>query len=268
MLKFISFGSGSSGNCYYLYTESAGLLIDTGVGTRMLKKQFHDYGLQFVDGFQAILVTHDHADHIKSVGSLCKKFDIPVYASQLVHEGMDRNYCMRCKIAHKNRKVVEYGVQFSIGDFSITPFRVPHDSTDNVGYMIEHGGIVFSLLTDVGRITDDMKSVMQKSDYLVIEANYDPQMLAAGPYPQYLKSRISCGTGHLSNAQCAEALIENMSSKLRHIWLCHLSEENNTPELAWKAVSGALEGAGLVTDSTPKVDVLRRKLPTGIFELD
>ena len=178
MLRFISFGSGSCGNCYYLDDGTNGLLIDIGVGIRALKKQFGDYGLRFVNGFDAILVTHDHADHIKSVGSLCKKFDVPVYASRLVHEGMDKNYCMKCKIAQSHRKKIEYGEEFSIGNFNIRPFQVPHDSSDNVGYMIENGGIVFSLLTDVGRITDDMKSVIQQSDYLVIEANYDAQMLA------------------------------------------------------------------------------------------
>lgn len=267
MLKFISFGSGSSGNCYYLYTEKEGLLIDTGVGTRMLKKNFHDYGLQFVGGFNAILVTHDHADHIKSVGSLCKKLDIPVYATQLVHSGMDKNYCMRCKISQKHRIIINYGEKFNIGNFHVTPFHVPHDSTDNVGYTIEHEGLVFSLLTDVGHITSDMKFIIKNSDYLVIEANYDPQMLASGPYPQYLKTRISCGNGHLSNMQCAQAIVENYSERLKHVWLCHLSEENNHPELARKTVAEILKNAGINVGKDLCVDVLRRKLPTGIFDL-
>ncbi|WP_308242512.1 MBL fold metallo-hydrolase [uncultured Prevotella sp.] len=267
MLRFISFGSGSCGNCYYLDDGTNGLLIDIGVGIRALKKQFGDYGLRFVNGFDAILVTHDHADHIKSVGSLCKKFDVPVYASRLVHEGMDKNYCMKCKIAQSHRKKIEYGEEFSIGNFNIRPFQVPHDSSDNVGYMIENGGIVFSLLTDVGRITDDMKSVIQQSDYLVIEANYDAQMLAVGPYPEYLKRRIQCGTGHLSNDQCAQALVENYSSRLKHVWLCHLSEENNKPELAWNTVVRALENVGIDTEKDVKIEVLRRKMPTGIFQL-
>lgn len=268
MLKFISFGSGSSGNCYYLYTDTEGLLIDTGVGTRMLKKQFHDYGLHFVGGFNAILVTHDHADHIKSVGSLCKKFDIPVYATQLVHSGMDKNHCMRCKISQKHRISINYGEEFDIGNFHITPFHVPHDSTDNVGYLIEHKGVVFSLLTDVGHITSDMKEVIKKSNYLVIEANYDPKMLEIGPYPQYLKMRISCGSGHLSNIQCAQAIVENYSEKLQHVWLCHLSEENNHPELARKTVVQILEDAGISVGKDIEVDVLKRKLPTGIFDLE
>lgn len=267
MLNFISFGSGSSGNCYYLYTQNSGLLIDVGVGTRSLKKAFHDYGLRFVDGFDGILVTHDHADHIKSVGSLSKKFNLPVYATETVHAGMDRNYCMRCKLAHSNRMKVVKGQSFNVGDFSITPFNVPHDSSDNVGYLIEADGVVFCLLTDVGTITDEMKSIISRANYLVIEANYDPQMLETGPYPRYLKDRIKNGHGHLSNTQCAQALAENFTHTLKHVWLCHLSPENNKPELALNTISQTLEMTGIRVGEDVKVEVLRRTLPTGIFSL-
>ena len=265
MLNFISFGSGSSGNCYYLYTQNSGLLIDVGVGTRSLKKAFHDYGLRFVDGFDGILVTHDHADHIKSVGSLSKKFNLPVYATETVHAGMDRNYCMRCKLAHSNRMKVVKGQSFNVGDFSITPFNVPHDSSDNVGYLIEADGVVFCLLTDVGTITDEMKSIISRANYLVIEANYDPQMLETGPYPRYLKDRIKHGHGHLSNTQCAQALAENFTHTLKHVWLCHLSQENNKPELALNTISQTLEMTGIRVGEDVKVEVLRRTLPTGKF---
>ena len=267
MLNFISFGSGSSGNCYYLYTQNSGLLIDVGVGTRSLKKAFHDYGLRFVDGFDGILVTHDHADHIKSVGSLSKKFNLPVYATETVHAGMDRNYCMRCKLAHSNRMKVVKGQSFNVGDFSITPFNVPHDSSDNVGYLIEADGVVFCLLTDVGTITDEMKSIISRANYLVIEANYDPQMLETGPYPRYLKDRIKNGHGHLSNTQCAQALAENFTHTLKHVWLCHLSQENNKPELALNTISQTLEMTGIRVGEDVKVEVLRSTLPTGIFSL-
>lgn len=267
MLNFISFGSGSSGNCYYLYTQNSGLLIDVGVGTRSLKKAFHDYGLRFVDGFDGILVTHDHADHIKSVGSLSKKFNLPVYATETVHAGMDRNYCMRCKLAHSNRMKVVKGQSFNVGDFSITPFNVPHDSSDNVGYLIEADGVVFCLLTDVGTITDEMKSIISRANYLVIEANYDPQMLETGPYPRYLKDRIKNGHGHLSNTQCAQALSENFTHTIKHVWLCHLSQENNKPELALNTISQTLEMTGIRVGEDVKVEVLRRTLPTGIFSL-
>lgn len=268
MLNFISFGSGSCGNCYYLFTENEGLLIDIGVGSRILKKHFHDYGLRFQGGFDAILVTHDHADHIKSVGSVSKKLNIPVYATKLVHNGMDKNYCMRCKIAGDRRRYVECGYSFPIGNFKITPFGVPHDSTDNAGYMIEYGETVFSILTDVGHITPEMNDIIRMSNYLVIEANYDTQMLETGSYPHYLKERIKNGHGHLSNQQCALAIKENYTEKLRHIWLCHLSEENNRPDIADKCVTETLKKEGIDIGRNVVVDILNRKQPTGIFSLE
>ena len=267
MFKFISFGSGSSGNCYYLYTEEGGLLIDVGIGVRALKKSFGDYGLKFLGGFGAILVTHDHADHIKSVGSLSKKFDIPVYATELVHTGMDKNYCMRCKLSHEHRRYVEKGSEFHVGAFRVTAFGVPHDSSDNVGYSIEYEGYVFCILTDAGRITDDMREAISKANFLVIEANYDSQMLEVGPYPRYLKDRIRNGRGHLCNTECAAALAENISSGMKHIWLCHLSEENNRPEIAESTVRMVLAEANADFADNLKIDVLRRTKPTGIFEL-
>lgn len=267
MLNFISFGSGSSGNCYYVYTENGGIIIDVGVGTRKLKKSFQDYGIKFMEAFGAIFVTHDHADHIKSVGSLCKKFGIPVFASKLVHSGMDKNVCMRCKIAKDKRMYVEQGKATIFGDFKVSPVAVPHDSTENMGYTLEHDGIVLSILTDAGRITDEMKDVIRRSNYLVIEANYDPQMLESGPYPYYLKERIRNGNGHLSNIQCGKAIAENYTPKLRHVWLCHLSEENNKPDIAKSCVVDILKESGINVGKDICVDVLNRKTPTGIFEL-
>ena len=136
MLRFISFGSGSSGNCYYLFTETDSLLIDVGVGIRTLKKHFHNYGLRFED-VHNILITHDHADHVKSVGSLSNDYHLPVYTTRKVHSGIENNYCVRKKINGANVHVVEKGVPFVLGEFRITPFGVPHDSTDNVGYQVE-----------------------------------------------------------------------------------------------------------------------------------
>ena len=268
MFNFISFGSGSSGNCYYLYSENSGLLIDLGVGARTLKKQFADFGLDITNCLDAILVTHDHADHIKSVGSLCKRLSLPVYATSLVHQGMDRNYCMRSKLPQAFRRYVNKGESFEVADFRIIAFGVPHDSSDNVGYVIEHGGVVFTLLTDVGHITEEMKAIVRSTDYLVVEANYDPQMLATGPYPQYLKERITCGTGHTSNVACGALLAENYTKRLKHVWLCHLSQENNHPELARKTVEEALTNVGVRVGEDLQLDVLRRKLPTGAFRLD
>lgn len=266
MLNFISFGSGSSGNCYYLYTDSESILIDAGIGIRTLKKYFRDYGLSLSD-IQNVLVTHDHADHIKSVGSLSKEFGLPIYTTHRVHVGIEKNYCVRCKVSPERLKLVEYGVKLQLGNFAITPFKVPHDSMDNVGYKIEYQNIVFSLMTDIGSVTDEMKEIIAASQYIVIEANHDEEMLSNGPYPQYLKTRILGDTGHLSNYHCAVALAEHATEKLKHVWLCHLSEENNHPELAKKTVEQVLKSYGIVIGKDFELEVLKRKSPSGIFTI-
>ena len=266
MLRFISFGSGSSGNSYYLYTETDSILIDVGVGIRALKKHFHNYGLRFED-VHHIFITHDHADHVKSVGSLSTDYHLPVYATRKIHVGIERNYCVRKKIAPNHVHVIEKGVPLNVGEFKVTPFGVPHDSTDNVGYFVECEGVTFCLITDVGHITEEMHDFIGRSNYLVIEANHSEEMLLQGHYPQYLKDRILGPNGHLSNVACGQALADYASPGLRHVWLCHLSEENNHPELARKTVEQILRSKGIVVGKDFELEVLRRKTPSEIYKL-
>ena len=267
MLKFISFGSGSSGNCYLLETPTDALLIDIGVGIRGLKKDFREYGIS-LSQVRHVLITHDHADHIKSVGSFSHDYNIPVYATRKVHVGINRNYCVTQKIAPEMAKVLEKDQPVQIGEFLVTPFAVPHDSSDNVGYFIEAGGTNFCIITDAGEVTDQMKGYIQQARHLVIEANHDEEMVMSGPYPKFLKERILSGTGHLSNRACAQALADNMSDFLQHIWLCHLSEENNHPELARKTVETLLRSYGVIPGADVQLEVLKRNSPTGPYELE
>ena len=267
MMKFISFGSGSSGNCYLLTTPNDALLIDLGVGLRGLKKDFRNYGLS-LSMVHHVLITHDHADHIKSVGSFSHDYNIPVYATREVHVGINRNYCITQKISSELVRVIENSKTYQIGDFSVSPFGVPHDSSDNVGYFIEAEGTNFCVMTDVGTVTDEMKEYIRRARHLVIEANHDEEMVASGPYPQFLKTRILSQTGHLSNRNCALALIENMSEDLHNVWLCHLSEENNHPELARKTVESLLRDYGIIAGVDIQLEVLKRNSPTGVFELE
>ena len=266
MLKFISFGSGSSGNCYFLFTENGGLMIDIGVGVRNLKKQFRDYGLS-LSSVHHLLITHDHADHIKSVGSFSHEYQLPVYATEVVHLGIDRNYCVTKKINPQLKRFLTPGEPLQLDDFRVTPFAVPHDASQNVGYFIEAGGVNFCMMTDAGSVTPEMSSFISRADYLVIEANHDIEMLRQGPYPQYLKERIESCNGHLSNADCAKAIAENMTERLKQVWLCHLSEENNHPELARKTVETILRQYGIIAGKDIQLEVLRRTKPMGVFEL-
>ena len=266
MFQFICLGSGSSGNCYCLFTEDDGVMIDAGLGIRALKKSFKEYGLS-MSKIHSILITHDHADHVKSAGKLSADYRLPVYATDQVHAGIEQNFCVRQKIALDRRYQIKKGTSMRIGDFRITSFSVPHDSHDNVGYKIEYDGISFGIMTDIGFVTDEMKTVIGEVDYLVIEANYDEEMLLSGPYPQHLKARITGPNGHLGNTDCAVALAENSTDRLKHVWLCHLSEENNHPELARKTIEQTLRSYGVIAGKDFLLDVLKRKKPSLLYEL-
>lgn len=250
-----------------LYTETEGLLIDAGINPRNLKRRAKQYGINLAL-VNHILITHDHADHIKAVGALSAELGVDVYATAKVHKGIQANYCTSKKIPTERQKQTEKNRPFALGSFSITPFAVPHDSLDNVGYIIEHGDTTFCLITDAGEVTDEMKPYITRADYLVIEANHDVEMIKNGHYPRHLQERILSKRGHLSNTSCATAIVDNMSERLKHVWLCHLSEENNHPELARKTVESTLRSHGVVVGKDIELDVLKRTFPTGPFKLE
>ncbi len=247
MLKFLSLSSGSCGNCYFLSDGRSGLLIDAGVSVRRLKKTLMEHGLD-VDSFQAVLVTHDHLDHIRHLGSYCKHLKKPVYATCTLHEALAHHTFTRDHIADF-RQVLPEGNPSRIclrADASeaelplVSHFVVPHDATQTVGYFIEWNGVRFFLMTDAGRVTDEAVEYARLADAVVFESNYDPEMLIAGPYTHDLKMRICHGNGHLSNDECASAIRRFWHPGLKDMFLCHLSENNNTPSLAFESAADAL----------------------------
>lgn len=262
--RFFSLGSGSSGNCYYLGTRNYGILIDAGIGIRTIKKTLREYGVA-MEKIVALLITHDHADHVKTSGILGDKLSIPVYATQSVHEGIKRNKYINASFLTTER-IIQKEVPFEIRDFKITAFEVPHDSIDNVGYKIEFVDNNFVLITDVGHITDTIRKYATNATHLVVEANYDASMLQTGSYPHYLKKRISCGTGHLSNHYSAEFVASIYHENLKNIWLCHLSQDNNHPEIAFKAIEAALYEVGVVVGKHVHLDTLSRYKPSGLLD--
>ena len=261
-MKFISFGSGSSGNCYYLLEDGFGLIIDAGIGIRSFKKYFREYGFT-CPTLKAILVTHDHTDHVKAVGALSCEYHLDVFATEDVHQGILTNYHTHKKVRPEFCRTYLPGDDWSIGPFHITTFTVPHDASHNCGYFIETATTNFCFITDAGSFTPEMIKFIRRSRNLVIEANYDAAMLEEGPYPRHLKERIKAPTGHACNADTARILQENVAATTENIWLCHLSEENNHPELARKTIVQALDLAG----SKAQLHVLRRRIPSGPFDL-
>ncbi len=267
MLKFLSFGSGSSGNCYFLGNEEGSILIDAGIGIRKLKRYMKEYGLSF-SSVRGILVTHDHADHVNAVGNISHDFGLPVYATELAYKGMRNNHHSRKKIDDGNVKLIEKGSEFTLSGFKITAFPIPHDSMDNVGYHIKYHETAFTIMTDVGRPTDTIREYIGKTNYLVLEANFDEEMLRNGKYPKMLQDRITNGTGHLSNHQAARTLAECFHPGLKSVWLCHLSEENNHPELARKTFEIELKSHGIITGKDFTLEILRRLIPTGPYIIE
>lgn len=264
---FLSLASGSSGNCYYLGTRTKGVLIDAGIGSRTIKKVLKEYGISY-QNIMAVLITHDHADHIRTVGTLGGKLNIPVYATRVTHDAIERSRFVPDKIGGSVR-VIEKEKPFSIHGMEITAFEVPHDSFDNVGYHICFDGVNrITLATDVGHLTDRIEFYAKQANLLVIEANYDEEMLRFGTYPEYLKNRITSGTGHLSNRLAAEFLVKVYSEKLNDIWLCHLSNDNNHPELAYKTIDQKLYEAGIRVGTDVFLQALNRGKPSKAKEFE
>ena len=248
MTRFVSLSSGSNGNCYYIGNEAFGILIDAGIGTRTIKKRLAERGLS-VDSVRCVLVSHDHFDHIRSLGTFAERFQRPVYATAPCIAAFRRHYCTkgyldagRCRPLVPGEWLRLDGESAAGGEgVWVLPFSVPHDATDTVGFHIRFFGETFTFLTDVGDVTDDAVSYAAMAQHLIVEANYDPEMLRKGPYPPDLQARIRNGHGHLSNGQTADLVRRALTGDLlQDIFLCHLSENNNTPELALAAVSAVL----------------------------
>ncbi len=266
MVKFVSLGSGSSGNCYYLSYGNTQILIDAGISVRALKRHLKDKGIR-LDSIDAVFITHDHADHIKAVGTLATDYNLGIYATELVHLGIQHNYSVTTKVPASHVHIIQKRQSVCIGGLSVTAFEVPHDSSDCVGYRIETPELVFVIVTDVGHATTEIMSQISEADYIVLEANHDEDMLMMGPYPAHLKGRIRSDRGHLSNRDGARLIAEHASPRLKKVWLCHLSEENNHPELARKTYDMVLRDYGLIANVDFRIDVLRRKQPGEIEEL-
>ena len=261
MMRFLSFGSGSSGNSYLLECSTDSILIDAGVGYRKMKKYMKAYGVN-CSRIKAIILTHDHTDHISAVSSMAIYLRVPVYATDIVHQRVKSNFRIHVKIPREQVYTLQKRVPFQIGGFTIEAFDVLHDSADCSGYTIEADGKRFVLVTDCGRITDEITARATQADYLVLESNYDNDLLENGPYPYHLRQRIAGAMGHLSNTEAAKFLATHDFPSLKELFLCHLSENNNTHELVHDAVKEA------ISERNIPFHILERRGVTGYFDLD
>ncbi|MDY6148405.1 MAG: MBL fold metallo-hydrolase [Porphyromonas sp.] len=265
----MSLASGSTGNCYFLGTEREGFLIDAGIPLRTIRHTLKAQGIDLNNAVRGVVVTHDHADHIRMVGALANECNIPIYATRQVHEAMNHSRFVDRIVGVNNRRFIDVGKTFGLMDFFLTPFLVPHDSSLNVGYYITtaEDEFSFTLVTDVGHITEEITHYARKSQHLVLEANYDKEMLLSGPYPQFLKERVSGPLGHLSNQESVEFLCSVYHRKMKNVWLCHLSKDNNHPELCRKTFDIRLFNEGIRVGKDLFLDVLRRNTPSEMYLL-
>lgn len=264
-LLFRCLASGSSGNCYYLGSHQQGILIDAGISARTIRTCLREMGLDF-NRLAGVLVTHDHADHIRAVGTLGERFHIPIYATQEVHNGIDRNYGVKEKL-HGCRRYFQKGEPFELAGMTVNSFTISHDSTDCVGFVIDACSQRFMMATDVGKVDEPFKHFLATANHVVIEANHDEQLLLNGPYPSFLKSRILSDQGHMSNHTCGATLAAAYHTALRNVFLCHLSHENNDPQVAFSTVSEHLQSVGVVPGVDLRLVVLDRLTPSKVYNL-
>lgn len=243
-LDYICFGSGSSGNCCYVGSSRGGILVDAGVRLERIEEVLRQHGMS-MDDVKGILLTHDHSDHIMHVYRIIRSHaHIRLYCTNRVLQGILRKHNIARRIKDFHIPIFKE-IPFRILDFDITAFDVPHDGSDNMGFCIDYADKRFVLATDLGAVSDRARFYMQSANYLVIEANYDLQMLLNGRYPEYLKARIQTSQGHMDNTHTARFLHDIYTPALQYVFLCHLSLDNNTPEKALDAVRTALERRGL-----------------------
>ncbi len=253
--------SGSSGNASYLEAGGVRLLVDAGVTAKRLREMMALIDIS-PEGLDAILITHEHSDHVSGIGVLSRKYDIPIYAAAECWENMPKSVG---EIATKNIRVFEPDRDFYLKQLCVHPFSTPHDAAHAVGYTFVHGGKKLSIMTDIGHVSSRMIDAVADSDLILLEANHDVDMLKAGSYPYPLKMRILSSHGHLCNEDAGLVLQKLHDRGVKNAILGHLSEENNTPELALVTVQSMLEQAGLLDSMF--VTVADRFQPCGLFEI-
>lgn len=236
-VEFCTLVSGSSGNSTFIGTKHTRILIDVGVSGKLIQEglgQLQLTGSQ-IDG---IFITHEHLDHIKGAGVFSRRFNVPIYATDQTWVAMEQTIG---KISPGNKRFVYAGENCVLNDICVNPFAIPHDAAEPVGYNVFAGNQKITIATDIGHSNEEILEHIIDSTILLLEANHDENMVRQGGYPWALKKRILSDRGHLSNTVAGELLAAAMTGKMEHVFLGHLSQENNLPSLAFRTVSEVLE---------------------------
>ncbi len=245
-VEFATIASGSSGNSVYFGTEYTKILIDAGLSGKKIQNGLKDIGVLGSD-IDGIFVTHEHIDHVAGIGVLSRRFNIPVYATEGTWNCMPSSVG---KIESENKRVISKNEKCVINDLCVTPYAIPHDAGQPVGYNVMTEKFKVSIATDIGHVTEEIMENIKDCDLLLLESNHDVEMLKNGDYPYPLKQRILGKKGHLSNETAGKLLawVICQNSKLKNVFLGHLSKENNTPKTAYNTVKDILEGYDIKTN--------------------
>lgn len=231
MFKFCSLFSGSTGNCSLVQSDNTKILIDAGESAKKIADSLKELGIDATQ-INGIIITHEHSDHIKGIGTLSKKYNIPVYANIETWNAMPSQ---ENKIDMENKKIFTFN-DFNIGELTIKPFSIPHDAANPCGFNISYNNKKISIATDIGHMNNEIISHLSNSKFLLLESNYENEILKCSSYPYSLKQRISGPNGHLSNNDAGKTISYLVNNGLSNVMLGHLSKENNFPELAYKTV--------------------------------
>lgn len=220
-MKYCSIASGSNGNCYYVAEGDDVILVDVGINAKHVELRMQNLGIE-PSSIKAIFITHEHTDHIRGLSVFSKRHQIPVYITSGSYKGS------RLHLPEELVQIIAADAKVRIGNLSIMGIPKYHDAKEPCSFVVTDGKLNISILTDIGRGCDNVKHVIQHSDVLLLESNYDEDMLRTGRYSYFLKNRISSGWGHISNKTALELFLEHKSARLKHLILGHLSGENNT----------------------------------------
>lgn len=261
-MKFCSLYSGSTGNSLFVQSKDTKILIDAGVSAKKITEGLESIDVDIKD-INGILVTHEHIDHIRSIGTLAKKYNIPIYANLGTWNGIENEKSV-IKIEEKN--YFKIGEEFEIGDLKINSFSTSHDAMDSCGFSIENEGKKISIATDLGEMTNEVMNNLKTSKFVLLEANYEPEVLRYCSYPYSVKTRIAGIKGHLSNSEAGKTISKLVENGLGNVMLGHLSKESNFPELAQKTVLNEMMQRG-IKENEIELNIASRISPSKIVNI-
>ena len=262
-LNFCSLSSGSSGNCYYLGNEFHGILIDAGISATSIRKFLKEINIS-MQTIMGVLISHNHIDHIRGLEVLTRRNTLPAFTTGKVWDSI---LSPKSKISRDCIREIPMQKIFHLAGFDIEAFPVNHDAPETIGFHICAGDKKITIVTDLGHICETVAPYIKASNLLVIESNYDEEMIVNGQYPHFLKARIRSDHGHLGNHQTAEFLADNIHENLNHICLAHLSKNNNTPEKALQTLQKTFSEKGITLNSQQRISILNRNTPTEMITL-